>query len=35
MVGIAGNYPKDFLKKLTKDLEGLSKINPIIPRHRR
>jgi zinc protease len=31
MVGIAGNYPKDFLKKLTKDLEGLSRINPIIP----
>ena len=31
MVGIAGNYPKDFLKKLKKDLEGLSKIHPIIP----
>ena len=31
MVGIAGNYPKDFLNKLKKDLEGLSKINPVIP----
>ena len=31
MVGIAGNYPKDFLNKLKKDIEGLSRINPIIP----
>jgi zinc protease len=31
MVGIAGNYPKDFLNKLKKDLDGLSKINPVIP----
>jgi zinc protease len=32
MVGIAGNYPKDFLSKLKKDIAGLSKINPIIPK---
>ena len=31
MVGIAGNYPKDFLQKLKKDIEVLSKINPVIP----
>lgn len=30
-VGIAGNYPKDFLKRLKKDLEALSRINPTIP----
>jgi zinc protease len=31
MVGIAGNYPKDFVSKLKKDISGLSKINPVIP----
>jgi zinc protease len=31
MVGIAGNYTKDFLKKLKNDLGALSSVNPVIP----